>query len=360
MTVRGELMLSRRRFTLWLALAAAGLASRDAPVADWLPARLDGSFFQPWRADFDDLAIWPARFDLLQHLGCQQLILQWVDYVDGTDRFAASADTLNRLLDLAAARGLALRIGLPFDNGYWAAAAADEPKMDAHLKAVLTRQTRHIETASYAQHPAFAGWYLPQELDDYTWRRSGFLDRLLDYLSTITAAVAGHDDRLLAVSTFHSAFAASGVWPDLWSAILQRVALVPLIQDGAGVAAPTREGHSAASAQLAERLRADAKPFELIIELFEQLDRDDGRAQQPFTARAASFARVRTQLERAVDLGPGRILGFAVDPYMTDRVAGGKALRRAYLLAALDPRTARVEDGSERQRQLQHDAAKPA
>lgn len=343
MAVRRKPVLSRRRFALWMGLAALGLVGRDTPLSGWLPARLDGTFFQPWRGDFDDWAVWRTRFELMRRLGCEQLVLQWVEYVDGNDSFAASASALDRLFDLAGAHGLTLRIGLPFDNGFWTVAAGDEQQIGAHLETVLSRQTRHLETASYAGHPAFAGWYLPQELDDYTWRQPASLDRLLDYLSAVAAAAAGHGDGLLAVSTFHSAMAAEGAWPDLWSAILDRVALVPLIQDGAGVVSRTPASHTAEPARLTERLRAQAKPFELVVELFKQFDEGDGHPAPPFAARAASFPRVQTQLERAADYGAGRILGFAVDPYMTDRTEGGAALRRAYILAAADPRSGRIK-----------------
>lgn len=336
-------MLSRRRFALGVGLAALGIVGRDAPLSGWLPTRLDGTFFQPWRGDFDDWAVWRTRFELMRRLGCEQLVLQWVEYADGNDRFAASASALDRLFDLAGAHGLTLRIGLPFDNGFWATAAAGERQIGAHLETVLSRQKRHLETASYAGHSAFAGWYLPQELDDYTWRQPAVRDRLLNYLSEIAAAAAGRGDRLLAVSTFHSVMATEGAWPDLWSAILERVALVPLIQDGAGVTDRAPASPSAGPARLAESLRAQAKPFELVVELFKQFDDGDGRSALPFTARAASFPRVQTQLERAAGYGAGRILGFAVDPYMTDRTEGGAALRRAYLLAAADPRSERIK-----------------
>ncbi|WP_225981460.1 hypothetical protein [Paracidovorax avenae] len=77
------------------------------------------------------------------------------------------------------------------------------------------------------------------------------------------------------MSTFFSKLQTPGTLTALWTDILEKVALRPMLQDGVGVAGM---GNYAGLEPLRALLRQRGVPFDLIIELFEQLPPSRARA----------------------------------------------------------------------------------
>ena len=88
--------------------------------------------------------------------------------------------------------------------------------------------------------------------------------------------------------------------------------LRPMLQDGVGVAGM---GNYAGLEPLRALLRQRKVPFDLIVELFEQLPALEGTGGA-FRARAATAERVRAQLAVARNYGAERVIAFAIDPWM--------------------------------------------
>lgn len=74
-------------------------------------------------------------------------------------------------------------------------------------------------------------------------------------------------------------------------------------------------GNYAGLEPLRALLRQRGVPFDLIIELFEQLPPEPGTGDA-FRARAATAARVRAQMDVARTYGAERVIAFAIDPWM--------------------------------------------
>ena len=72
-------------------------------------------------------------------------------------------------------------------------------------------------------------------------------------------------------------------------------------------------------------LRRRGVPFDLIVELFEQLPALPG-TDDAFRARAASAERVKAQLRVARSYGAERIIAFAIDPWMLGDTAEARQL----------------------------------
>ena len=102
------------------------------------------------------------------------------------------------------------------------------------------------------------------------------------------------------------------------------------VQDGVGVAGLR---NYEALAPLQQMLLERRAPFDLIVELFEQLPptRPDG---SDFQARTASFERVRRQWDVARDYGAQRVVAFAIDPWVLNDTPEARQLLREWKAAA--------------------------
>jgi hypothetical protein len=115
---------------------------------------------------------------------------------------------------------------------------------------------------------------------------------------------------------------------DLWNGLLDVVRLRPMLQDGVGVS-----GMAAYEAlePLHRMLLARRAPFDLIVELFEELpsERQDGTT---FNARSADAARVRRQLRIARRYRAQRVVAFAADPWLIGPTPEAERLKREWPL----------------------------
>lgn len=303
-------------------LAVLSRSSRDP----WrLTGRLDGTFIQPWR---DDLALsgtqWAVRVADARALGCRTLILQWTRH--GTD-YTLDAGLIVRLMDLALAAGCRLQVGLPYDPDYWPVLEGRSPRpRPAFLNDASEDAARFLEAAPFAGHPAFAGWYIPYELDQASWARPEELALLRAFLARLRQAGGTSP---MAVSCFHSANAPGRTLADLWRALPADLALRPLVQDGVGVFGLANYRHLA---PLFAYFRATGRTFDVVVELFAQ-KRSDLLEPGAFAADAADFVRLSTQLDLAAASGAEHLIAFALHPYMTGPALGAAALRSAYARA---------------------------
>lgn len=317
--------VGRRAILAAAAFGTLALLSRSARDPWRLAGRLDGTFIQPWR---DDLALsgaqWAQKVADARALGCPSLILQWTAH--GAD-YALDANLIVRLMDLALAAGCRLQVGLPYDPDYWAVLEGRSPRArPAFLDAAAAQIARFLEAAPFAGHPAFAGWYIPYELDQASWARPADRALLIAFLARLRLAGGTSP---MSISCFHSANAPDHTLVDLWQAVPADLALRPLVQDGVGVFGLANYRHLA---PLFAHFRATGRAFDMVVELFAQKHTD---ALEPgaFAADAADFVRLSAQLDLATASGAQHLIAFALHPYMTGPASGARALRTAYARA---------------------------
>ncbi len=301
-----------------LLLCLAGSA-RDP----WRLARpLDGSFIQPWR---DDLSLsstkWAERVADARRLGCPDLILQWTRH--GSD-YTLDGDLLVRLLDFVLAAGCRLQLGLPYDPDYWAVLEGRGARTRAALLAAASEECkRFMAAAPFAGHPAFAGWYMPYELDQASWAKPEDVAALVAFLRDVRQAGG---DTPMAFSCFHSRNDPGRTLLDLWRALPPDLGLRPMIQDGVGVFGLS---NYRLLAPLFAHLRAFGIPFDVVVELFAQKPADH-LEPGAFAADAAPFARLSAQLDLAAASGAEHLIAFALHPYMTGPAPGAGQLLASY------------------------------
>jgi hypothetical protein len=205
-----------------------------------------------------------------------------------------------------------------------------EATMDSRVIQIAEQGASHMYTSTWPRHAAFRGWYIPYELEQYHWAAPERIELLVSALQPLAQAAAATSGQVPGISTYFSQLQTLGSLPTLWSILLDRVSLRPMVQDGVGVAGLR---NYEALAPLQQMLLERRAPFDLIVELFEQLPptRPDG---SDFQARTASFERVRRQWDVARDYGAQRVVAFAIDPWVLNDTPEARQLLREWKAAA--------------------------
>lgn len=316
----------RRRLLRAALLAPAAGALAMLPGCS-PPPQIDGTFLQPWRSHLAWTAQdWQRSLQLAQPLGCHELVLQWcgVRGGEGGD-WELSAGSLRDLFAAAAEAGVRVRVGLPFEQRWWRALAADADAQQAFFADSLEHARQWLGQAPWATDPAFAGWYLPYELEQYHWAdpdRQQALARWLRGLQQACAARGGD----CAASTYFSRLQTRGDLATLWDTVLAQVPLRPMVQDGVGVAGA---GNPVQLEPLLALLRQRGIAFDAIVELFRELPGSpaDGSG---FVGATASAARIEQQLRWATASGAAQRYVYALEPWLSQDTPEARALRRQW------------------------------
>ncbi|WP_312935792.1 DUF4434 domain-containing protein [Pseudomonas sp.] len=316
--------LSRRRLLSLLACAPLVVG-----IPGCAPATgLQGSFLQLWKSHADlTPAQWRARLSAMADMGCQTLTLQWVGLIGGASAWMAPEALLRTVFDIAHDEGMKVQVGLPCDNAWWQALSADPSGQAAFFDASLAAAQHYMASAPWPRHRAFAGWYIPYELEQYHWATLDRQQRLAQWLQGFSSSAIQHSGRTPAISTYFSVLATQGSLSQLWRVLLDTAPLRPLVQDGVGVAGLR---NVLAIEPLLLELRQRQVPFDIVVELFEQLPspKNDGT---DFTARSADYVRVRRQLEWARSAGADNVIAFALDPWALADDPRARRLREDWL-----------------------------
>lgn len=293
------------------ALLAAPLAARPRG------ALFRGTFLQLWARHLEWTAEqWEELLGALAALRCEEIVLQWCRY-DEMDYAPLAA----LLLGLARARGMRLWIGLPYSSRWWTAVESDAAQALAEVAARARGFSESAEAGLWRRHPAFAGWYLPEEIADAHWfaperRRllAAALDRMPGRLRPLAAS--GFTNRT------HSAADLAAFWHELAARRLARV----LFQDGIGAGKMTLEAWPEYLKALRSRL---GRRLDVVVEIFESRPAGAG-----FEAVPAPQERILRQADLARRVTGRAPLCFSLPDYATPQ-AGPAAADLYRTLAAL-------------------------
>lgn len=299
----------------WLAMAATSLLAACGSGSSGPEQKFQATFLQPWQS-YETLPVaeWRRRLQLMRDLGCTEIILQWSALYGGNFPWTMPEPLLQLLFDEAGSKGMGIRVGLPYDEGWWNALRTSRAQgLPDFLARTEARCLQTLQTSRWPGQPGFRGWYLPYELDQYNWATPERQALLVPWLRSLAdAAHASYPHQPLALSTFYSALPTAGSLAQLWAAILDQAQVRPMLQDGVGVAGLD---NYAGLEPLGALLRERGVAFDLIVELFEQLP-PLPNTNNAFRAKAASPERIAAQMAIARDFGAERIVAFAIDPWL--------------------------------------------
>ena len=218
--------------------------STTATAAPASPLRFAGTFIQPlrthgaWHAQD-----WANLFRYFKELQLSHVIIQWTVYDDlafypTTDGHQVPNPPLETILRLADEAAIGVYVGLVAESHYWAHMHQPLPQVEKYLGRLRSHPVSVARQLlpMVAQHPSFQGWYLPEEIDDTTWRTPDWRAVLSTHLHHLSA----HLHRLtptkrVALSGFSNGMLDPHAFETFWTNLLQRASIdVVLFQDGIG------------------------------------------------------------------------------------------------------------------------------
>ncbi|VVE27504.1 Tat pathway signal protein [Pandoraea capi] len=308
-------------------LRAAALATCLPLVACDTRMGIGGTFLQLWREHLDwGGEQWRARIAMTRALGCQEIFVQWIALSGNTaNEWQASPAFLTRLLDECHAQGIGVHLGVPYDERWWSVlGSTDASVLDSYMRDAYERAAVALRNAALSRHPAFRGWYLPYELEQYSWSDPARLDKLAAWLGTLSKLSHDTCGRAPTISTFYSHIPGPGGLQEMWRTLLDRVDVYPMVQDGVG---EWGIENYAVLAPLRTLFVSRGTKFDLILELFQSAP-DGKKDGVDFKAHAASFSRIQKQWDIASEYGAQRVIAFAIDPWVLGDTPQAHALLR--------------------------------
>ena len=306
-------------------LIFAAVSLMADPPAGVACQRLKGTFLQLTNAQLARPAEeWRQLFDELRTIGINTLFLQWTVLdrkpLFQTERHETAANTpLAWILDLAAQSGIRVWFGLALDSSYW-----QEIKQPAELLKPYFR-TRLHDLAGFLDDlnattsgAPFAGWYIPDEIDDRTWLDPAKRTILKKYLAeTVALLKAQRPGSKVAISGFTNSFADPDLLASFWADVIRASGIdLLLFQDGVGEGKVALENIGLYYEALDRAVRGVGAQLGAVVELFSLMP--DGRRLP------AMVGRIREQIAAANRLTGFPAVAFSIPDYMS-HLAGRRA-----------------------------------
>lgn len=299
------------------------------------PPPTGGTFLQAWNDQINWTSErWRSVLSGMYELGCESIFLQWVGLEGETmPQWDARGRMLQLLLDESQSVGMNVHIGLLYNQNWWDAIdQTDDGMVAGYLQNIGQNCINYMRSVTWSQHPAFAGWYIPYELEQYHWGQSPQrLAMLASWLKSLADVVVETSGREPTVSTYYSEMASPESLAQMWSYLLDRVVIRPMIQDGVGVQGID---NYAKLEPLHQMLLRRGAYFDLVVELFERKP-DAANLVGQFQAQTASVDRLRAQWNVAQNYNARRIVAFALEPWASQDTPEGRQLRSVW---KFDPR----------------------
>jgi hypothetical protein len=263
-------------------------------------------------------------FDELRTIGINTLFLQWT-VLDRKPLFqevrhgTAANSPLSSILELAAQSGIRVWFGLDLDSSYW-----EEIKQPAEmLRPYFRRRLQDLagflgDLNAATADASFAGWYIPDEIDDRTWLDPGKRAVLKKYLTeTVALLKARRAGSKVAISGFSNSFADPDLLASFWADVIRASGIdLLLFQDGVGEGKVALENVGLYYEALNRAVRGVGAQLGAVVELFSLMP--DGRRLP------ATVDRIREQIATASRLTSFPTTAFSIPDYMS-HLAGRQA-----------------------------------
>lgn len=320
-------------------------------LATSVRADIAGSFVQLHRGQADrTVNEWREDFQQIKGLGGDTVIVQWtaeepVLYFDPTgqgstgaamdepvpfsrdtdDRLRGMAESypvVERILDAAEAEGLSVILGLQHHPEYWDQIKSREKVIVDFFRVRMARneQLQLALLEAFGDRAVWTGYYIPDELDDYTWRSSTMSVRARTYVHSMASILKENDpDRSIAMSAFFR----GRTDPEHVAANFMDIVAGSgidyfLLQDGVGVGDPPLRYVHLYYEAFSRLWRSDiAKERDALPELWcvvETFNQTSG-PDEPFAAVPAPAERLRGQVQIAQSYFP-RLILFTYGNYL--------------------------------------------
>lgn len=267
---------------------------------------------------------WNRLFRDWRVLGIESLVLQWSRY-DEINFYSGKTAPYNALLDriFRAARNhdIQLILGLKYDPAFWERIEESIAHRAVYFEQRRMERAHLLEgLAHYTKHPNFAGWYLPDEIDDLNWRGPVRRAQLIAYLKNARRQISRHSPHPVSISSFSNGDLPADNWAAFWQEVLGQSGIDELyFQDGLGVGKLEPAEVTLYLESMAEMPFAAAGNLKVITELLEKEEQED--------LRATSWSKLRQNMRLPAQWGL-KATAFAYHPYLNPDA--GKMAARLY------------------------------
>lgn len=282
---------------------------------------LSGTFFQPLFAhDSVTPEQWNSLFDELEKTGACELIVQWTLYDEVAFYHSETFKSLKNpplevILKAAEDRGIKVHLGLYNSSDYWAQIKRNHTLVDIYMNRIYVKSTQAARELLplTARYSSFAGWYIPQEIDDVSWLSpekrdvlTRFLKKTVKFLNRVTPG------KQVSVSGFSNVFHDPQSFSDFWTRLLKQSSIDTVyFQDGIGTKKQTLDSAPVYFSAIAAAASANSVRLSVVVEIFRQV------SDTPFKAVSAPLEEILQQISIAVPYSQGGITAFSIPEYMS-------------------------------------------
>lgn len=266
-------------------------------------------------------AAWSDDLARMRAVGIDSLIVQWsgddeVSYVRSDDLPQQEQyDTVADIMAAAGKQGMTVFLGLHNDGHFWSQITARDRALKEYflVRVAQNERLQRVLLARFGTAESLAGTYVPDEIDDLSWRDPARRGLLRDYLTLLDKRLASNDEsRPVLISAFFRRRTAPDVFVrNLVDAVagtrIERV----LVQDGLGTRASVGRHVGAYFKALADGWPESGPELWCVVEGFEQTS----PAGKPFTAVPAPAERLLAQIAGASEVFENRLVLFTFLDY---------------------------------------------
>jgi hypothetical protein len=279
---------------------------------------LQGTFLQLTAAQLARPdAEWSQLFDEFRAIGINTLFLQWT-VLDRKPLFqTARHETVDNtalasILYLAAQSGIRIWFGLALDSNYWEEIKQPPEFLRPYFRKRLQDLAGFLDDLNAITAGAsFAGWYIPDEIDDRTWLDSGKRVILKKYLSeTVALLKTRQPGSKVAISGFSNSFADPDLLASFWADVIRASGVdLLLFQDGVGEGKVALQNIGMYYEALDRAVREVGAQLGAVVELFSLMP--DGRRLPTMVGR------IREQIAAARGVTSFPAVAFSIPDYMS-------------------------------------------
>lgn len=261
----------------------------ELPPQSWV-------FYQPQQQDKQITAEqWQGLMLTLKQAGAKGLVLQWSAY--GNNQFYRPYELpLTQRAQLASQAGLQVMVGLYLDDDYFERIKQSAASLPFYLnkqRALSLQQAQRWH--EFSQQDGFAGWYIPEEIDDYHWQDATKKQLLMQHLSaTHQALIELTPDAPIYISAYIGGHLPAVKAQTLLQDISLQGKLNVWLQDGIGTGALNAAQREMYFSGIFSCQGKETAPEGVVLERFRQ----DKQAQS-FFATGASQSEWQQQLQLA-------------------------------------------------------------
>jgi hypothetical protein len=212
-------------------------------------------------------------------------------------------------------------VGLAHDPGFWLKTRRDPVLVGVYLRRLRLRSEKvAAELAPMVRsHSSFRGWYLPEEINDGSWRDPEMRQILFDHLhasaTALRTTVPGSE---VAISGFSDARSDPRAFEEFWSTLLARAEVDRLLfQDGIGAGKLGLDHLELYLDAIRKAADARSRKLQVVMEVFRQVAGPPVDDKTPFRAVPAPMDRILRQADLAAKYSSLPVIAFSVPDYMS-------------------------------------------